>query len=308
VAEPLKLTLGISDTPLTRGLREGRIVPEGVEPTWVGAYNAGPASGLLLQGKLDAAEFSLSSLLMAADRGVHVVVLPIFLGRGFVQRGLWRRKGAGIDSPADYAGKRVAVHRYNNSYGMWARAMLAVDYGVDLRSIHWVTAREEPKDEPSPPGVAIELVAGGHNDVLPKMLQKGAIDGALELYMFEEGPVVERVFPDYRYQEAAYYSRTQVFPIYHTLVLRADAVEGSPWVYQSLVEAFRASRRLAHEFMTEEEADEATWLESVLDEDPYGYRLGPSERKALEQLNQCLVGEGLLRAPVDIDGLFATTG
>jgi len=308
LTEPLKLTLGISTNPLTKGLKEGRIVPEGVEATWVGAYNAGPASGLLLEGKLDAAEFSLSSLLMAADRGVRVVVLPIFLGRGFVQRGLWRRKDAGIDSPADYAGKRVAVHRYNNSYGMWARAMLAVDYGVDLRSIHWVTAREEPADEPSPTGVTIELVEGGHLDVLPKMLQEGAIDGALELYLFEEGRVVERVFSDFRDQEAAYYRRTGVFPIYHTLVLRAEAVEGSPWVYQSLIEAFRASRRLAYEFMTEEEADEATWLESVLDEDPYGYRLGSSERKALDQLNQSLLREGLLSAPVDIDGLFAARG
>jgi 4,5-dihydroxyphthalate decarboxylase len=183
-----------------------------------------------------------------------------------------------------------------------------MDYGVDLRSIHWVTAREEPKDEPSPEGVSIELVPGGHNDVLPKMLQEGALDGALELYLFEEGPVVERVFPDYRDQEAAYYRTTGVFPIYHTIVLRAEAVEGSPWVYGSLIEAFRVSRRLAHEFMTEEEADEATWLESVLDEDPYAFRLGASELKALGQLNQSLVREGLLSKPVDIEGLFATTG
>lgn len=308
MAEPLKLTLGISTNPRTKGLKDGRVAPEGIEPTWVGAYNAGPASGLLLEGKLDAAEFSLSSLLMAADRGVRLTVLPIFLGRSFVQRGLWKRDGAGIDSPADYAGKRVAVHRYNNSYGIWARAMLAVDYGVDLRSIHWVTAREEPTDEPSPTGVSIELVEGGHVEVLPKMLQEGEIDGALELYLFEEGPVVKRVFPDFRAQEADYYRRTGVFPVYHTLVLRPEAVEGNPWAYQSLIDAFRASRRLARDFMTEEEADEATWVESVLDEDPYAYRLGSSERKALEQLNQSLVREGLLSAPVDIDGLFATTG
>jgi 4,5-dihydroxyphthalate decarboxylase len=308
VAPPLKLTLGISTNPLTRGLIEERIRPEGVEATWVGAYNAGPASNLLLQGKLDAAEFSLSSLFMAADRGVRLTVLPIFLGRGFVQRGLWRRKDAGIDSPADYAGKRVAMHRYNNSYGIAARAMLSVDYDVDLRSIHWVTARAEPADEPSPAGVTIELIEGGHNDVLPKMLQEGAIDGALELYLFEEGPVVQRVFPDFRSQEAAYYRATGVFPVYHTLVLRPEAVDGNPWVYQSLIEAFRAARRMANEFMTEEEADEATWLESVLDEDPYAYKLGSSERKALDQLNQSMVREGLLRAPVDIDGLFAATG
>lgn len=307
MADKVSLTIGISNTPLTKALLQGQVAAEGIDLTLVGAYGAGPASGQILAGKIDGGEFSLSSLLMATARGVRLVVLPIFLGRGFVQRGLWRRVGSGIQTPADYAGKRVAVHRYNNSYGVWARALLATEYGVDLRSIHWVTAREELEGEPWPSGTLIERVPGPV-DRLPQLLEEGAVDGALELYLFEPGPVAQRVFEDYRVEEAAYFARTQVFPMYHTIVLRPEAINGQSWILQSLLEAFRESRRQSSTFMSEEERAETTWLESVLEEDPYAFRFGPSERRSFEQLNQSMVREGLLDRAVDVDSFFAIDG
>lgn len=303
MSDKVPLTLGISNTSLTKALLEGKVTPEGIDLKLVGAYGAGPASGQIIAGKIEGGEFSLSSLLMATERGVRLVVLPIFLGRGFVQRGLWRRAGAGIETPAHYAGKRVAVHRYNNSYGVWARALLAMEYGVDLRSIRWITAREEPEGEPSPPGTVIERVPGPL-ERLPQLLEEGAVDGALELYLFEPGPVVERVFEDYRAEEAAYFRRTQVFPVYHTIVLRPEAVAGRAWMLHSLLEAFGESRRQAPDFMSDEEREEAAWLESVLDDDPYAFRLGGSERRSFDQLSQSMVREGLLASPVDADSFF----
>lgn len=307
MADKVSLTIGISNTPLTKALLQGQVSAEGIDLTLVGAYGAGPASGQILAGKIDGGEFSLSSLLMASARGVRLVVLPIFLGRGFVQRGLWRRADSGIRTPAEYAGKRVAVHRYNNSYGVWARALLATEYGVDLRSIHWVTAREELEGEPWPAGTLIERVPGPV-ERLPQLLEEGAVDGALELYLFEASPVAQRVFEDYRVEEAAYFARTQVFPMYHTIVLRPEAVNGQDWILQSLLGAFRESRRQASTFMSDEERAETTWLESVLEEDPYAFRFGPSERRSFEQLNQSMVREGLLDRLVDVDSFFAIDG
>lgn len=46
----------------------------------------------------------------------------------------------------------------------------------------------------------------------------------------------------------------------------------------------------------------------MLTDDPYSYRLGPSERAAFRYINQALIHEGLLKTLLDPDEIFATAG
>lgn len=307
MADRPHLTIGISTTPLTRALLDGTVKPDGMDLTCVGAYGKGPASARIAAGELDGGEFSLSSLLQVTEHGMRLAVLPIFLGRDFVHRGFWRHPGAGIESAFDYAGKRLAMHRYNNSYGVWARAVLHDEYGVSPKSIRWYSVVSDLKGEQAPPGVEIERVPGPLSR-LPEMLAEGAFDGAIELYLFEPEPGVERLYEDYRAVDAEHYRRTGLFPMYHTIVLRPEVVEQHPRVAADLLEAFRESRRFARDYMTPEELDEAAWQESVLDDDPFAYRIGPSERRAFDAMNRALVREGMLEAPLDADSFFAIKG
>lgn len=303
MSEAVHLTIGISTTPLTRALLEGKVQPVGIELTCVGAYGKGPASAQVVAGTLDGGEFSMSSLLTATTRGIRLAVLPIFLGRDFVHRGFWCREGSGIETPSDYVGQRVAIHRYNNSYGVWARGVLLDEYGVPPKSIRWYAALDNLEGENSPEGIAIERVSGPVTQLVD-LLEQGIVDGAVELYLFEPGPVIRRIFENYRQEDAAYFRRTNVFPMYHTIVLRPAIVEGRRWVAESILEAFRASRRLATSYMTEEEREEDEWKQSVLSYDPYEYRLGASERRSFEEMNRYMVREGLLDRPHDADTFF----
>ncbi|MBM2811387.1 MAG: 4,5-dihydroxyphthalate decarboxylase [Chloroflexi bacterium] len=301
------LTIGISTSPLTQALLQRKVRPEGIRLTCIGAYGKGPASAQIMAGTLDGGEFSLSSLITATARGARLVVLPIFLGRGFVHRGFWGRVGSAVEAPSDYAGKRLAIHRYNNSYGVWARGVLEDEYRVSPRSVHWVGVLDDLDGERPPAAVAIEHVDGGVKRLV-ELLEEGSVDGAVELYLYKEGPVVRRLFSDFHDVEAASFRRHHIFPIYHTIVLRPEVLEGRPWIAESLMEAFRESRRLASSFMTPEERAEADWQASVLEDDPYAYRLGESEVRSFNRMNQYLVREGLLSCPLEAEAFFARKG
>lgn len=301
------MTLGIAAVPHARAISEGAVQPEGIALTCTSAYGERNASARIMEATLDGGEFSLSSLMQATERGARFLVLPIFLGRGFVHRALWRRVDSGIDSPSDYAGKRVAMHRYNNSNGMWARALLTQEYGVDLDSIRWYAALREPAGEALPPSRQVKYI-DGPREQLAQMLEGGDLDGALERFLYQPGPAVQRVFPDYPAVEAEHYRRTRIFPMYHALVLRPEVVDGRFWILQSLLHAFRESRQRAPEFMADRERKEADWLLSVLEEDPFAYRLGDSERRSFRYLNELLIQERVLHTIFDPDDFFAIQG
>src|SRR3972149_4340945 len=81
-------------------------------------------------GEMGNLQLSLALLMLVSRGDRSWVMLPVFMTRNFFHTGILVRKDAGIEQPKDLRGKRVAVHEYVQTAGMWARGVLSDEFGV----------------------------------------------------------------------------------------------------------------------------------------------------------------------------------
>ncbi len=314
MAEAIKLTLGLAVTPRTRALFDGSVQPDGIElrcesQFGEGLDNTGARHRAILGGAIDGGECSTSSLILARLRGVPLRGLPVFPARQFRHRCIYCAAGSPLSHPAELKGKRVSAHRYNATTAVWLRALLQDEYGVAPEQMTWYVAEPDVGEEakvPPPAAVTVRYIEPPRTrEHAIALVEGGAIEAALEPYgSLGNNPKLRRLLKDHRQEEAAYFARTEVIPVIHTLVLREELVESHPWLIESLLTAFRKARALESKYVNVEEADEARWLRDVIGYDPYGYKFDTSARKSLDALIRCQVQQGLLKRAPALDELF----
>ncbi|MBM2810027.1 MAG: 4,5-dihydroxyphthalate decarboxylase [Chloroflexi bacterium] len=300
---PIDLTLGMARTPYVEALFNGTVQPKGIHLTCEyvfseGLDNTGERHRQILGGTLAGGECSTSSFLMVRTQGADLVALPVFLARNFPHRQIWRHEAATVRTPSDLAGKRVTVHRWNSTSPTWTKGLLQNEYGVDLKGVHWFTAEDDFEGEKPPPDFHIERIPQpATREKAIAMLASGEIDGSLDPYV-EEGPGIRRVLPDWKKEAAAFFERRGIYPMSHTLVIRRSILDEHSWVAESLVEAFRAARREAPKYQTEDQIAHERWLQGFLGQDPRLYKLGPVERRTLAELVKYQFQQGLRSQPI----------
>ena len=84
---------------------------------------------------------------------------------------------------------------------------------------------------------------------LAQMLATGEIDAFHTARMPStfDGKNVVRLFPDFVTEEKAYYKKTGIFPIMHTVVIKRDVYEKNRWIAQTLMKAFLKAQHLTYE-------------------------------------------------------------
>src|SRR5207249_772633 len=200
--------------------------------------------------KFDVSELSLSTYTVLRGRGEPLVAVPVFPSFSFRHSSIFVGAAAGITAPKDLIGKRVGVPKYHMTAAVWIRGMLDDEYGVAPKDIHWFEGGEgslvKEVDVTLPPDVRRESVPAGRN--LGDMVAAGELDafvGARRPAAF--GERVRRLFPDFRRVERAYYEKTGIFPIMHTLVLKEELARQHPWLPRSLYDAFVEAKRRAYQ-------------------------------------------------------------
>jgi 4,5-dihydroxyphthalate decarboxylase len=182
-----------------------------------------------------------------------------------------------IDGPGDLTGKLVGVEEYQMTAAVWIRGFLEHDYGVPPSRVRW---RYGGLTKPGyrarlalslPPEIDIESIPPDR--ALEEMLYAGDLDALVTTavprrYQSGEQDVVRRLFSDYRAVEAAYFRRTGIFPIMHTVAIRRDVYETRRGIASALLEAFKESKRLARDRLTDLNAlaIELPWLGAELEE------------------------------------------
>jgi 4,5-dihydroxyphthalate decarboxylase len=313
----LTLTLACGDYDRTLPLRLGTVRPEGVA---LEVQTLEPEAMFYRMARLrafDVAEFSLSTYTILRGRGEPLIAIPVFPSLAFRHSAIFVRDDAGIREPRDLVGKRVGVPKYHMTAAVWVRGILEDEYGVSPSDLHWFEGGEgaavKEVDVTLPSGLRHELVPGDRT--LGHLLAAGELDafiGARRPAGAGGAAPVRRLFPDFRRVERAYYEKTGIFPIMHTVVLKEELAREHPWLPRALYDAFSEAKRLAYRRL----ADTAVlpyvlpWLVAEVEEtralmgdDPFPYGVSRT-RKAVETLAGYSFRQGLAPRRLAVDELF----
>jgi len=317
----LKLSVGCGPYDRTEALRSGSVQPEGIDLTYVPVQSPPEVFARMIKNHaFDFSEMSTSMYLTLRAKGEFpFIALPLFPSKVFRHGYIFINTKSGIRTAKDLAGKRVGVPEYRQTAAIWIRGILQHEYGVDMESIHWfeggANAPREPDVLDLRPDRDIDIEFIGPDRTLNGMLETGEIDamiGARRPFSLDTSPHVARLFPDYREVEKAYYRKTGIFPIMHTLVVNEELYREHPWVAESMYKAFEQAKQWCLEQMRFSGTIRYTlpWLFADIDEmaevfgpDPWAYGL-EANRPTLEALVQYLHEQRFLAEKVALEDMF----
>jgi len=318
----LFLTLACPPYDRVQALKDGSVVPEGIELNFLPMVVEEVFWRQLRYGEFDVSECSLSSYAMIRARGDNrFIAIPVFTSRFFRHSCIFINTHKGIKSPEDLRGKIAGVPEYQMTAPVWQRGILADEYGVYPRDISW---RSGGQEEPGrvdkvpmalPPDIHHEPIPD--DKTLSQMLDNGEIDALFCAYTpscFQNGsPNVARLFPNFREMEEDYFQRTGIFPIMHTIIIRREVYEAHRWVAMSLYKAFCQAKEIVMRNFDITSAlyttlpwmtDEVERSRRILGNDfwPYGIE---ANRKTLETFLRYHYEQGLSSRKISLEELFA---
>lgn len=285
---------------VNRALKAGEIPVEGANLEWVEVNPLIKAfRQMVRENAYDVCELALTTYVCAKEHGARFTALPIFLVRAFHHGAIVMSDKAGVTNPKDLEGKRVGVNRgYTVTTGVWARAVLAGEYGVDLSKITWVLSGDEHVASWQRPS---NVVPVGDGDVT-EMLIAGELAAAVGVDA--KDPAVHPLVADPLAAGIKSLRTTDVWPINHLVVVRDELLEANPGLAQALFEAFtEAKNRYVEALRAGTETDEVMQKVMAVIGDPYPYGIEPN-MKTLETLVDNALKQGIITRKVAVKDLF----
>ncbi len=233
-------------------LFDGTVAVEGFDIDYLAYKGPGGMDGFFRDMVTDLSyeigEQAFAHYLIARDRGKPLTALPIFPSRFFPQLGLSVRRGAGIGSPRDLEGRRVAMSDWAYNPSVWMRGILHEFHGVATEKILWLEDATEPVfrglDYNRSSRFNVEKIdfPEAERDYfhgLPALLREGRADAV----MMAAGGVPDsshacRLFRDPFGPIETFVRAKGFFPINTLLTLRQDVVDRYPDLGRKLVAAW----------------------------------------------------------------------
>ena len=310
------ITLACGDYDRTQPLIDGTVKPEGLELNWLTLPHYEIWTRMLNYYDFDASELSLSSYLIARTLGKPLIAIPVFPARAFRHSCIFINTRSGIREPRDLAGKRVGLAEFQQTATVWVRGILEHEYGLALDKVRWFTwAKRSRMEIDMPRQYSIEQIPPEKQ--ADEMLASGELDAIICANLFPSllsgAPNVRRLFENYPEVESAYYKKTGIFPIMHTIAIREELWKESPWIAISLFKAFQQAKELAYRRLNDLSPYKISmvWFREpmkeqreILGEDPWPYGLARN-RRVVETLMGYLYEQGLAKRKLTIEELFA---
>jgi 4,5-dihydroxyphthalate decarboxylase len=245
----------------------------------------------------DVCELAITTYMCAKEHGKPFTALPIFLVRGFHHGAILCNRNI-VQEPKDLEGRRVGVNRgYTVTTGVWARGILAEEYGVDLDSITWVLSGDEHVAEYQPPA---NVVPVGPGEDIGQLLASGELAAAIGIDV--DHPDVGPLIPDAA--EAGFRALRERghYPINHLVVVRDELLVAHPDLAADVFDAFERAKDAYVAGGRLEPAHERVREITGADPLPYGIE---SNRAMLERLVDHAVDQRILAQRPSLDSLFS---
>jgi len=292
----------------TRGLKDGSVTTPGIQFEHIEVNPIIAAFRRMCRGlEFDVCEMAMTTYLTARAYHKPFTAIPVFVMRQFHHAPIVYNVRSGVRSPKDLEGKKVGVRAYTVTTGVWARGILATEYGVDLSQVTWVLADEEhveeyQKDYPS--NVIYQAKAN-----LGEMVASGEIAAAIGVGRVDS-PDVKPLIANPREAEAAWYKKTGLYPINHTVVVKDALLQADPTLAPRLFTAFKEAKmaflgqlRSGAELSSEDQ--ELAQRRSLVGDDPLPYGLA-CNRKTIEAVIQFAREQKILPRQVSPEEVFAS--
>lgn len=255
--------------------------------------------------EFDVCELAFTTYLCAKAHGKPITALPVFLVRGLHHGAIVHNAKAGIRHPRDLEGRRVGVNRgYTVTTGVWARGILADEYGVDLSRITWVLSGDEHVTEYEPPPNVVPVDDGKD---IGEMVVSGELAAAIGVSV--DHPDVAPLIPGP--EDAAFDAlvRRGLYPINHLVVVRDDLLDEHPDLAVDVFTAFaeaktRYTERLRSGVIQDATQTDLTYqrvMELIGDPLPYGVE---PNRAMIDKLVEHAVQQRILTEQLTPETIF----
>lgn len=300
-----KLSIALGTYGFVAPLRDGSVTPEGFELDFVELE--GPIIGafrkMVRNLEFDICELAITTYLSAKEYHKAFTAIPVFPARAFPHRAIMVNRDLGVVEPKDLEGRRVGVRAYTVTTGVWARAVLADTYGVDLDKVTWVISDEEHVKECVLPD-NVEYLPGAD---LGAMLEAGELAGGIGIYQGSAASI-EPLIKDRATVERSLVERTGIYPINHTLVIKDSLIEEYPTLAASLYSAFVLAKqpflaRVAGGAELNDEERELSARCAFVGKDPMPYGI-EANRPTLEAIIRQANNQKILSRPIAVEELF----
>jgi 4,5-dihydroxyphthalate decarboxylase len=257
----LKLSLAITSNPRTRPVIDGRVEFDGIDFATTVLRPPEIFWRQLSTAEFDVSEMSMSELMMIRARGDdRLIGIPVFTTRRFYHTGIFVRKDAKIDSPADLKGKRIGVPEYVQTSALWTRGVLESEFGVAAKDMIFFMERLPTRSHGGaigfkpPQGVTVNSIPPEKS--IASMILAGELDACMSYVGIpgdldrsaadlEAHPDIRPLFSDSAAEAIRYYKKTGIYPINHGMVVKRAVFERHPWVVLNILRAFNAANDIA---------------------------------------------------------------
>ena len=256
--------------------------------------------------EFDLCEMAMTTYIVAHEHGKRMTGIPIFLMRAFHHGAIVHNTKSGIRTPKDLEGRKVGVNRgYTVTTGLWARSVLAHQYGVDLSKITWVLSGDEHVAEFRPPANVVALEKGRK---MADALAAGDLSAAIGVEA--DHPDVKPLIANPKDAAFDALRARGHYPINHLMVIKDDILAAHPDIALDVFDAFTDAKRLYVERLKTGAIEKPTAVDEtyrrvmeVTGKDPLPYGIAPN-RQALDELIASALEQKVLTRPVSVEALF----